>query len=66
MDVCRADFYAMAVRPTYIKLPAEDQRSREEGVVGKLMVSMYGMRDAAQNWAEEYSATLLKADYIRG
>ena len=27
---------------------------------------MYGTRDAAQNWAEEYSATLVKAGYQRG
>ena len=66
IDVCRAYFYAKAVRPTYIKLPSEDPRSSEEGLVGKLMMSMYGTRDAAQNWAEEYSATLLKANFIRG
>ena len=29
-------------------------------------MSMYGTRDAAQNWAEEYSATLLKDGYERG
>ena len=66
MDVSRAYFYAQAVRPTYIKLPSEDPRSGETGVAGKLMMSMYDTRDAAQNWAEEYSGTLLKAGYDRG
>ena len=66
VDVSRAYFYAKSVRPTYIKLPDEDPRSNEPGVVGKLMMSMYGTRDAAQNWAEEYSSTLAKAGYIRG
>ena len=49
VDVSRAYFYAKAVRPTFIKLPSEDPRSNESGVVGKLMMSMYGTRDAAQN-----------------
>ena len=55
IDVKRAYFCATAVRPTYIELPAEDPRSGEDGLVGKVMMSMCGTRDAAQNWAEEYS-----------
>ena len=66
VDVSRAYFYARSVRPTFIKLPDEDPRSGEAGLVGKLMMSMYGTRDAAQNWAEEYSSTLKKAGYERG
>ena len=66
IDVSRAFVYAKAVRPTYINLPAEDPRSGEPGLVGKLLMSMYGTRDAAQNWAEEYSATLIKDGYERG
>ena len=66
INVSRAYFNAKAVRLTYFKLPAEDPRASEEELVGKLMMSMHGTRDAAQNWAEEYSATLLKANYIRG
>ena len=66
IDVSRAYFYAKSIRPTYIKLPEEDARSGEPGLVGRLKYSMYGTRDAAQNWAEEYSATLVKAGYQRG
>ena len=49
VDISRAYFYAMSIRPTYIKLPSEDPRAAEEGVCGKLLMSMYGTRDAAQN-----------------
>ena len=34
--------------------------------MGKLMMLMYGTCDSAQNWAEEYSGTLMKAGYDRG
>ena len=66
VDVSRAYFYAKSVRPTYIKLPAEDPRAGDPTVCGKLLFSMYGTRDAAQNWSREYSATLAKAGYKRG
>ena len=61
----RAYFYAKSIRPTYIKLPAEDTRSGEPGVCGKLM-SMYGTRDAALNWAEAYTSTLKNIGFRRG
>ena len=32
----------------------------------KIAYSMYGTRDAAQNWCEEYSATLKRAGYTLG
>ena len=34
-----------------VRLPTEDQ---EEGMCGLLEQSMYGTRDAAQNWANTY------------
>ena len=30
------------------------------------MMSMYGTRDAARNWSEEYSGTVTKEGYKRG
>ena len=33
---------------------------------GRLNVSLYGTRDAAQNWETEYSATLMEAGYHPG
>ena len=56
-DVSRAYFYARAIRPVYVKLPAEDQEAGDEDRCGRLLMSMYGTRDAAQNWASECSKT---------
>ena len=57
-DVSRAYFYAKAVRPVYVKLPDEDLEKGDEHRCGKLLMSMYGTRDAALNWALEYGETL--------
>ena len=32
IDISRAYFYAKSIRPTYVKLPAEDERSGESGI----------------------------------
>ena len=50
-DVSLAYFYARAIRPVYVKLPAEAQEAGDEDRCGRLLMSMYGTRDAAQNWA---------------
>ena len=47
-DVSRAHFYAQAVREVYIQLPAEDPRSGERDVCGRLLRTMYGRLDAAE------------------
>ena len=60
-DVSRADFYAKAIRPVYVKLPDEDFETGNERQCGKLKMSMYGTRDAALNWALEYGDTLRAA-----
>ena len=52
IDVSRAYFHAPARRIVYVELPDEDA---EEGMVGLLLKSMYGTRDAAQNWNAEYT-----------
>ena len=51
IDVRRAYFHAPCKRDVYIVLPEEDA---ENGMCGKLEMSMYGTRDAAQNWEETY------------
>ena len=51
IDVSRAFFHAEALREVYIQLPDEDY---EEGMCGLLKKSLYGTRDAAQNWAASY------------
>ena len=65
-DVSRAFFHAKATRPVYVQLLEEDRGKGEEGLCGKLNYSMYGTRDAAQNWAAEYSTRLLEAGFQRG
>ena len=52
IDVKRAYFYAPARRPVYIEIPIEDYEDGDEMMVGKLNLSLYGTRDAAQNWAK--------------
>ena len=51
IDVKRAYFHALARRNVYAKFPKEDHQG---GICGKLLKSMYGMRDAAQNWDQEF------------
>ncbi len=58
IDVKRAYFHAKSQRPVYIKIPAEDFEPGDEGRVGRLNLGLYGTRDAAQNWAKEYTNTL--------
>ena len=62
----RAYFYARSIRPTLVKLPSEDPESSGPNICGQLLFSMYGTRDAAQNWCNEYSSTLEKSGYKRG
>ena len=45
----------------YVQIPSEDAQPGEEGVCGKLNYSMYGTRDAAQNWQAEYSQRLIES-----
>ena len=63
IDVRRAYFYADSKRTVYVDLPPEDQ---EEGMCGKLVKSMYGTRDAAQNWELEYSTFMKDLGFSRG
>ena len=63
IDVRRAYLQAQARREVYVELPEEDQ---EEGMCGKLVKSMYGTRDAAQNWEEEYCGFMEELGFVRG
>ena len=38
----------------------------EEGMCGKVEKSIYGTRDAAQNWEEEYSSFMMSIGFRRG
>ena len=60
LDVKRAYFYARSRRPVYIEIPIEDFEPGGEHMVGRLNLSLYGTRDAAQNWTREYTEFLGK------
>ena len=51
IDIRKAYFHADARREVYVELPKEDHT---EGKCGKLRKSLYGTRDAAQNWMDAY------------
>ena len=53
IDVRRAYFHANARRLVFVNLPPEDY---QEGVCGRLNKSLYGTRDAAQNWEHAYKS----------
>ena len=63
IDVKRAYFQAPSRRDVYVKLPEEEA---EEGMCAKLLKSMYGTRDAAQNWEEEYVRFMESIGFRRG
>jgi hypothetical protein len=66
VDVKRAYFYAKARRPVYIEIPIEDYESGNEHMIGKLNLSLFGTRDAAQNWAREYFEHLMSLGFEAG
>ena len=58
IDVRRAYFYAPARRRVFVKLPLEDYQPGAEHMCGLLRYSLYGTRDASQNWEDELTSTL--------
>ena len=66
IDVRRAYFYAKARRKVYVELPEEDWEPGDEDRCGLLRVSLYGTRDAAQNWDEEIGGYFVNMGFVRG
>ena len=50
----------------YIEIPIEDFEPGGEHMVGRLNLSLYGTRDAAQNWTREYTAFLESIGFRSG
>ena len=63
MDVKRAFLHAAATREVFIELPAEAIKPGEEGMVGRLLKSMYGTRDAPQNWQLHMTKVLVEMGF---
>ena len=66
VDVRRAYFYAGAKRRVFVELPVEDWQPGDEDKCGLLRASLYGTRDAAQNWGEELGATMSQLGFRKG
>ena len=66
VDWRRAYFYAPARRRVFVELPPEDLQPGDEHMCGLLQYSLYGTRDAAQNWEEELTSTLSDLKLTRG
>ena len=45
------------------KFPKEDLEPGDEGCVGQLQLCLHGARDAAQNWAHQYTTFLLSLGF---
>ena len=60
IDVKPAYFHAKAMFDVFVDLPDEDQ---QEGMCSKLEMSMYGARDAAQNWERSYDLAFFSAGF---
>ena len=66
VDVRRAYFYALAGRKVFVEVPLEDYQPGDELMCGLLRYSLYGTRDAAQNWEEDLASTLSGLGLTRG
>ena len=66
IDVRRAYFYAKARRSVYIELPEGDGGGPRSRQCGLLRRSLYGTRDAAQNWECELGGFLEEIGLRRG
>ena len=64
-DVKRAFFFANAKRPIFIKIPSEDFEPGDQDKVGRLNLSLYRTRDAAMNWQDEFTTTLIEKGFRR-
>ena len=66
IDMRRAYFHAKARRRVYIELPEEDGGGPGSRKCGLLRESLYGTRDAAQNWERELGGFLEEIGLRRG
>ena len=66
IDIKRAYFYAPVEREVFIQIPEEDKSPGDEDKVAQLRLSLYGTRDAAQNWARRYSKHLMSLGFTQG
>ena len=66
VDIKRAYFYALVRRSVFIEIPGEDFEKGDESKVAQLKMSLYGTRDAAQNWTREHTRFLQSIGFKKG
>ena len=66
LDVKRAHFYSKATRELYVEIPSEGKRPEDGDVVGKLVRSLYGTRDAPMNWELTIAEFTKKLGFVQG
>ena len=64
VDIKRAHFCSKATRELYVELPPEAGYGPD--IVGRLLKSMYGCRDAGMNWELEVCRVMKKLGFIQG
>ena len=62
VDIKSAYFQAGSIREVDVDLPEKDQSPGS----GSLGISMYGTRDAAQNWGEAYMPFMTSVGFAKG
>ena len=66
-DVKKAYFFAPARREVYVQIPWEDQGPGDHDKCARLKKSLYGTRDAAANWVDEYTRVLVdEMKFVKG
>ena len=63
INVSRAHFHPPSVRELYITLPLEDS---SPGMVGRLLRTLYGTRDAANQWDAFFNKEIGELGYKVG
>ena len=66
VDVKKAYFYAPAIRPIFIHIPAEDRTPEDAGKVARLNLRFYGTRGAAENLANTLTQFLNQCGFTTG
>ncbi len=67
IDVKKAHLYGKCDDPNaFVELPVEDPSEDNQDSVGKLNFWLYGMREAAQAWEEDYATKLKSIGFVRG
>ena len=65
-NISRALFEANAQRLVCSELPEGYPGNEKGDMVGVLVKSLYGTRDAAHNWVEEVAQLMKREGFIRG